>query len=225
MPRTPMMLKLKLAPSLLFFVALIFGSVFGNVITPANAANYPGPSPKHPWYKVHVIAFKQPTNLAQHESLAGTVRELENAKRGVYLNSLGPKAFTSITADDAEFNAMAARIRRNYKVIYQQSWFQPSLGGRRSRAVAIRSNAKVGDRSQLEGTIELKVSRYIHTDFNLRLNQPAAATSQTEFSDESMNGDGTTGLLLSENRKMRSGQVHYIDHPAYGIVIKIVPVR
>jgi len=31
--------------------------------------------------------------------------------------------------------------------------------------------------------------------------------------------------LLNQTRRMRSGEVNYIDHPMFGVVVKVTPAR
>lgn len=207
---------------------LLSGLVGLSLLSTAATAQYPGPSKKHPWYKVYVVAFKQPSSLAQHELLTASAQKQNTPrqrKRPVSINSQSGSAFSHIPMNDPEFTAAVSKLRKHYKIIYQNSWTQPSLSMKNARPVRIVSNARVGSHPLLEGTINLQVSRYIHTQFNLRLNRRAAVNAETtDFSDENMNNDGTYGVILDESRKMRSRQMHYIDHPAFGVLFKVVPI-
>ena len=36
--------------------------------------------------------------------------------------------------------------------------------------------------------------------------------------------EGASVILLEQTRRMRSGEVHYIDHPLLGLIIKFTPI-
>lgn len=61
---------------------------------------------------------------------------------------------------------------------------------------------------ELQGTLTLSVSRFLHVDPNLWLARDDSS-GQRYYVD------------MRQSRRMRSGELHYIDHPLFGMVIKI----
>lgn len=73
---------------------------------------------------------------------------------------------------------------------------------------------------QLEGTLSVSVGRYLHvwTDLVFRRQEEAPV----------LNADGSTQAQLRsyrfiDHRRMRSKEIHYIDNPAFGIIILATP--
>ncbi|MCF6353765.1 MAG: peptidoglycan binding protein CsiV [Candidatus Polarisedimenticolaceae bacterium] len=79
----------------------------------------------------------------------------------------------------------------------------------------------------LEGTIRISVSRYLHVELDL-LRRIRAAASYSSY-EQSFEGGFTAQAQpynryrMQAHRRMRSGELHYIDHPLMGVLIKITP--
>lgn len=63
----------------------------------------------------------------------------------------------------------------------------------------------------LSGLARIGLGRFLHIDTDLAL--------QT--------GDGPDARVIraSDRRRMRSGELHYLDHPAFGVLVRIDPYR
>jgi hypothetical protein len=76
------------------------------------------------------------------------------------------------------------------------------------------------------GTIRLSLTRFLHVKLDLsyveaQTAQAAFAPAQEELAELSV----PTRYHLSAERTTRSGELHYFDHPAFGVLIKITPVK
>ena len=107
---------------------------------------------------------------------------------------------------------------------------------------------------ELEGTVKIILSRFLHLYTDLLLLQPVLITpannriidedtalisddnedillepEKPKFNVEIVEADKefTTlhGFNVKQHRRMRSGELHYIDHPMLGLVIKVSPVK
>ena len=76
------------------------------------------------------------------------------------------------------------------------------------------------------GSVLLYVSRFLHVKIDMSYQDPAAP--------EPVAVAGAGGLAelpikpryhLTAERSARSGELHYFDHPAFGVLLKITPVR
>ncbi len=95
----------------------------------------------------------------------------------------------------------------------------------------------------LDGTVTIRLARYLHIDADLIWHrteqaredvQPGLPTGETPQEEEpieiTMDGSPITpelrmrGYRLKESRRMRSKELHYLDHPVYGILALITPV-
>ena len=86
---------------------------------------------------------------------------------------------------------------------------------------------------ELEGTVSVTLGRYLHFRAELFFHAPGLGLIPVTAR---MTSDGTEVLdqprppahsymMLSESRRMRSKETHYLDHPKLGVVIRIDPVE
>ncbi len=59
----------------------------------------------------------------------------------------------------------------------------------------------------LDGTVRVHLARYLHAEVDLVYHR-----DDVEFP-----------FRLATSRRMRSGELHYLDHPVFGVLIKVVP--
>ena len=76
------------------------------------------------------------------------------------------------------------------------------------------------------GTIRLSLTRYLHVKLDLsyvdgQAAQAVGAPSQAGLTELPL----PTRYHLSAERRISSGELHYFDHPAFGVLIKITPVK
>lgn len=188
---------------------------------------------------------------------------------------LAPKitAFRSINTEDEEFTQTLRRLRNSkaYKILTTKTWRQPGLAQSASIPVLIQAGEEFDGNYELEGTINITLSRYLHVQSNLWLseyvkqielsntwweestfeNAPAFeglltdstyALEKGNSSKEGLDTGSATPLLgalninettahyeairtvvIDESRRMRSNELHYLDHPLFGMIIKITP--
>jgi hypothetical protein len=87
-------------------------------------------------------------------------------------------------------------------------WRQPAVGKSRATPVYVSGKTRTG---VLSGTAKVHVKRFLHLDLDLLL--------------QTNNGPAPGLFRMQANRKMRSGKLHYIDHPVMGVLVKITPVK
>lgn len=73
---------------------------------------------------------------------------------------------------------------------------------------------------QLYGTLTLYRGRYLHIDADLRYRLPRYQPSWTAR-EVAM---GPPLYVLDQRRRMRSDELHYLDHPAIGLLVKVTPL-
>lgn len=155
---------------------------------------------------------------------------------------VNPKAGLSpeMAADYALLNELqlsgeSTRIARsrNYQLLAHMAWIQP--GYPLADAMPFPLAELAGPRSGLSGDLTLHLSRYLHLGVNL-------AFDETQLQDEGESADPVEALIpfpgamvdgqqslkpeyrLIERRRMRSGELHYIDHPKFGVLVRISKV-
>jgi hypothetical protein len=123
---------------------------------------------------------------------------------------------------------------KDYHPLVHGGWIQ--LGLPESQAPAI-DLAVLGSTNPV-GTITVYLSRFLHAKLDvsyLDTASPLAAAPPGSAGSAAPAAPGGFGALaevplapryhLTQERQMRSGELHYFDHPAFGVLIKITPVR
>lgn len=89
-----------------------------------------------------------------------------------------------------------------YRVLDHIAWQQPGLS--ESSAIPVRIQSP----GVLDGTITVTLSRFLHV-----------------YTDMQYSGAGLSEpVQIKAHRRMRSRELHYIDHPLIGMIISITPV-
>jgi hypothetical protein len=151
-----------------------------------------------------------------------------------------PTGFNVLPASERQLNAQANTIARSgtYGLLFHQAWRQMIYG--RNTNIFISGGKTFNGHQELEGSISISVSQYLKLQTNLWLTQfaPASIEQNTGWPElPTFSSDSTTTsesdkapeyvikrtVKINQQRSMRSKEVHYIDHPLLGIVIKIIP--
>jgi hypothetical protein len=141
-----------------------------------------------------------------------------------------PVAFHTLPESELRLTGAASRMARDnaVEVLQHLAWRQPSFAGSPGGAprvylrdeaarvaappeaeLALPSNPGAGVVRALrfEGTVRLRIGRYVYFDSDL------------VFMHEQ------TPLRLLESRRMRLGELHYLDHPLFGVIVQVLPYR
>ena len=188
-------------------------------------------------YQVELIIFARPeVNPQEHWSTDVKLNYPENLVSLKTEND--PEGFSLLPASERTLNPQAATLARSgtYTLLYHQAWRQPIYA--RKTNIFISGGKSLGGHQELEGSIALSVGQYLKIQTNLWLSQfVAPGTDIAEnwpdlpslpFTDSTSSNKSQDYLIkrivkITEARSMRSNEVHYIDHPLLGMVIKIIP--
>ena len=145
--------------------------------------------------------------------------------------------------DDLTLRAAATRMRRSgdYAVMHHGRWLQAVPPRDSAAPLLIQVGAQSPDATfELEGSASVTLGRFLHFAAQLWLRQappdthaapdPAREAESTGEADsvpgdiDGLTTDAAGYVLLSESRRMRPGELHYLDHPWLGILVLIEPV-
>jgi hypothetical protein len=102
----------------------------------------------------------------------------------------------------------------SYRVLFHKRWVEEARPEGDAELIRINS-----DDGELNGTLKFYLSRFLHLDVNLLMQEsdPAAL----------LQADTTPGVLsyrISQERRIRSEDVQYFDHPKFGALIQVKPL-
>lgn len=168
-------------------------------------------------YDVEVIVFSNPASGSDGEQMTTPAADAVRAD-GIFpedrFTELAPRLYTM---GNIRGGLSAAS---GYTVLFHRAWRQQAYD--RSHAVdyPVHSFADNG-RDSIEGTIRLIKERYLHLDMDLLL-MTADSGSPVLYSD----GPGSVpAFRLSEKRRVRSRELHYFDHPNFGVIARVTPYK
>ena len=181
-------------------------------------------------YRIEAIVFAQPGNAGTDERWPTT------ATLPPALETITPAA--DLPADAKLMPALQALRSSAYRVLAQATWTQAPTDKAVTKPIAIR-NAD----GTLDGTVLFYVSRFLHSEIDLRWRgeapegAPAAPTTAFATTDDPANPPTSAPAAsqitaapavpvyrLSERRRIRTAETHYFDHPKFGVLLRVTPL-
>ncbi|MBX2808213.1 MAG: peptidoglycan binding protein CsiV [Cellvibrionaceae bacterium] len=175
------------------------------------------------WYTVELLIFKRLGTEASSGEHWRTDLTLSYPDNITYLNN---KADPGVKHHLGLLPAASHQLGRyyyslkksaNYRPLLHQAWQQQMQNKANSPALIIRGGKNLGANRELEGTITLHIARYLHLHTDLWL------SSEQDTQRDIYNKKQVT--VLQQHRRMRSKELHYIDHPLMGILLLITPIN
>ena len=151
---------------------------------------------------------------------------------------LTKSVFEIDSARDFSLSAETSKIARSrdFRVISTKSWFQNIKNEDEAEFIFIDSNFFKGTR--IFGFFQLYKERFLHFNSNLYLAELDPLTSQQEklISGKNVfNEEQELNIFEEQNQKIlfevkyskkfRSGELHYVDHPKFGMLVKLTKAQ
>ncbi len=114
-----------------------------------------------------------------------------------------------------KLNAIAA-----YEPLLHAGWVLPGLPEADSVPFDLKTLGVVNPR----GTVRVHLSRFLHITLDLTYQAADAATSSSGSSDGLDEIVLAPQYRLTATRSARSTELHYFDHPAFGVLVRVTPV-
>jgi len=118
---------------------------------------------------------------------------------------------------------------KGYRILIHQSWIQKGHPPKQAQPIYLENQPKTEYSSALTGTVKLYKTRYAHIEFHFNLERFIPKRIRNKFAQ---NQDLTDEQLpdywtfkLQQARKIKPGQLHYIDHPIFGILVQIKRIQ
>ncbi len=108
----------------------------------------------------------------------------------------------------------ALRSDSHYHVLLHKHWMQSAESKSTGPAVLLST-----DNNEVNGTLKFYLSRFLHVELNV-LYQPQSGAIGAAVSTN----DGAPAYLISEQRRVKSNDMNYFDHPKFGVLVRISPV-
>lgn len=164
--------------------------------------------------------------------------------------ALWPAPLTHL--DSLTMTAQAERInrQRDMQVVWHQAWIEPIQTEQTAIVHALRIQPDNAPNVDIQGNVRFYLSRFLHIQTQLTVQHylPESEASvldptQRMSLDDTiirplLQAETTTqsqlehpirvplrAAQIEQSRRMRSGELHYLDHPMLGIVVRITPIE
>jgi hypothetical protein len=125
----------------------------------------------------------------------------------------------------------ALRRSAGYRPLAYLAWRQPVLDRDAARPLTAATEPHQRDGSYVDGTVTVAVERYLHLSLDLQLHLPGVVPGPRADNPDPANDEGNEAgetptlpaIRLTEQRRVRSGELHYFDNPRFGVVALISP--
>jgi peptidoglycan-binding protein CsiV len=198
------------------------------------------------WYQVEVIVFDRLFPNLDGEQWQN--EEFNIRDNLVELQPESSEGFLPYKILNASRNRLGGiyrvfKLSSEYRPLYHVSWQQPATERRQSRYIHIQKlegNAvmPVTDTTEepefleefnvlpdriIDGSIRIRSGFYLHADIDLSyFKQLPPENKVLRTSEESFqNGFDKTVIKLKETRKIKLNEIHYFDHPMYGVILQV----
>lgn len=195
---------------------VLFGMLFWSATPAADSDNRPRQ------YDIELLVFQNlvagdggevwpPDYSTWHEEAAGTATAAPTVQ---WL----PERSYRLKAERAALNRSS-----QYRTLAYLAWRQPVADRISARPLALPGRP-LSNAAWVDGTVRVAVERYLHLNLDLKLHLPQSAAA-TGASDPvgGINEVQLPEIRLSEQRRMRSKELHYFDNPRFGVIALITP--
>ena len=122
--------------------------------------------------------------------------------------------------------AKKLKASKRYNVLVHKAWRQTGLADDAAIDMPLDSRPsntanRTGDVNNIHGSIKIVLGRYLHIYTDLIYQQPRRDTAPILYGQSQQYKE----YPINFHRRMRSKELHYLDHPMVGILVMAMPVK
>jgi len=157
-----------------------------------------------------------------------------------------PVPYALIPEEEYRLTSAFRRLKKasyTLQPVVHLAWRQPVTNRKQSELLYVRALEKSPDilnimeiiepqaptPPKLEGTLQISVNRYLHVQLDLLryIEKTPSYLAVDEFPENGLiiETSAFNSYRMQSRRRMRSGELHYLDHPLMGALIQITPYK
>lgn len=162
-------------------------------------------------------------------------------------NASWPAAFTEQSVLELRDPADRVRWRDDMQLVFHKAWIEPIQEQGKAIQHPLNLHLSGALSMDIRGNFSVHISRYLHfnTDLvvqhykpNPNLLMPTAMAASPATPTDLLSSLYQRQLVpyaeaqlplraahVKQSRRMRSGELHYVDHPLLGAVVKVIPIE
>lgn len=182
-----------------------------------------------PWYQFEMIVFERiargagssefwPEDPGRASRLNAIPLPIKAPRKGSGQHK--PIPYTPLPKSEWQLAAHEQRLKRsrNYRPHLHVAWRQQMTSPDRAQLLYLELPQKNAP-AKIEGTVKIGVKRYLHLETDLILRRLEKTDPASEQQTGMMRfGPSYQSYRLRSLRRMRSGKLHYLDHPLIGVL-------
>ena len=175
--------------------------------------------------------YKKTPDISEDGFRAKVIQELVFQLNPFADGQLAFKNFSPLS-DLAEIKDRIDRSS-SMRVLDHKSWIQPI--GPEQTSIMIQGGAEQEGKYEIDGFISIYKKRYLHVITDLWFSKSLTNNSEKiHFSNAGLGESKNAGLIretlnssafhtftMKQQRRVRANELHYLDHPFFGLVLKI----
>jgi hypothetical protein len=184
-----------------------------------------------PWYEFEVLVFRRIDKGAGSTEAWPNDPGSPSVENAISFNTRGratlkdnlPIPYRPLPAQERRLGNIwtAFRNSRIYRPLYHVAWRQQVVDPQQAQSLYLYLPPESGEPGptnppKLEGTLKFGVKRYLHMQTDLLLRLPITA----EDGEDYFMGSAYRSYRMQTSRRMRSGKLHYLDHPVLGVLVQ-----
>ena len=164
------------------------------------------------WYTVEVVSFTRAKTAQMQERWPVSVVVANRGPAQLSMLDIEP-----VAASEKQLGRHAYAINRSsgLSVKSHQIWRQKGLPRAQAPWINLQS-----DSPALSGKVRISLSRYLHADFDIQLQNPDWSPSLTN-EPAMLESQAAKTIHFNVSRKLKRDKIHYIDHPLAGLLLRI----
>lgn len=232
-------------PRLLLLICLFFSGLQTTLAEDINSES---------WHQIEYIIFQHQKSDAHVLRYENTPYPKQKQQQFSYLvksaQPLSPYQFTRLDSSSMQLADALKKLsrRRDIKILDHGAWQQELISD--VRIAPMRISKQLENNTSLFGELQIRRSRFTHAEFSIFLAESLTfmySDIKPWFLTPQLAGTifdlllpisadpavvtltGTQKvyfniLHLKESRRIKQGEVHYLDHPALGVMVTINPI-
>lgn len=116
----------------------------------------------------------------------------------------------------AQFASVISAFRSDshYRVLLHKHWVQPA----ESKGTGMPVPLTTPD-NELNGAVKFYLSRFLHLELNVAYQPQSGPVGGANAPN-----DATPTYVINEQRRVKSNELNYFDHPKFGVLVRVTPV-
>ncbi len=204
-------------------------------------------------YAIEVIIFVNKDGLRQSAEQFNVDHIIPVANNGILLDTVEEDSlWQPVPEEEYILGDVANKLKLSgrYRILQHFAWRQPAVEKKDSLPIVIKAGrdfssqfperayrpVEFGDTAssqidnqfgnevrELDGTINVIITRYIHLYSDLVYRLPRS--NPTDIQDVLDREKVLVDYSVNSHRRMKSRELHYIDHPLVGILVEATPIE